>query len=345
MTKKKGIEAREQLGAMEATFDDEALKAKVVLIRPGVNKSETREWKPEALKRASEAHFWDGTKMFLDHQQTKGHLPSKVLNRSIKDMVSAIESTEVGPDGEIIGTVEFFNQEFYDFSKRAQKHMGPSVNLLFTGDVTKRRGRRFEVVESLEHSKSVDWVTDPGAGGAILEFIATEGEDDVEWSEVTADMIRENRPDLVEAFEAATPPPDPTPPVADDKEEKDYLTKDDLAAAMKEAREEWDREQTVRETAREKYTAKIATSKLPAKTQARLMSAFEGTYDEKAVDKVIQEAREELKDAGLGPKVHNLGMSGSEDVSGGTDTASVAPLHNQMSQWFGSKKENQEGAN
>lgn len=348
MTRK--LEAIELFEALEAEFSDDELRAKVTLIKSGTS-GNNREYPADVLKRASDRGFWNGTKMFLDHPAAAKGLPSKVLNRSVKDMVSAVESTEwvptTGKEGKVVADVLWFDERFYNFAKRAKDHMGTSVNLLFNGRVEKRQGERFEVVEELAHSKSVDWVAFPAAGGAIEEFIATEGEDDVEWDDVTLDMIKEHRPDLLQATESKEPEPKPEP----DPPDPGYITKDDLKVFLTQAHESWENESRQQAAARTQTNQRIVASKLPPKTQSRLMTAFEstGAYDEKAVDEAIESAREELRDAGVRPVVHGLGMSGSEDTGEKQDIRDVAPLHAAMEGAFMGKarkqSSNQEGAN
>lgn len=364
-TKRFRKNTRQIFEALEAEWDDDALRAKVRIIQSGVSHN-NRQWTASALKQAAESGFWDGTRMFLDHPKDKSRLPSKVLDRSVKDMVSAIESTVWVPtgngEGKVVGDVQFFDEKFYSFARRAQEHLGASVNLIFAGHAEQRQGKRFEVVESLEHSKSVDWVPFPGAGGAIEEFIGTEGVDDVDWDEVTVEMLKEHRPDLVEAFESAQkdeeePPKDPgrkSPRPPKPSVVPQYITKDEFTKMLGEARESWEEGMEKRSKATTQARERIVASKLPARTQTRLMSAFEAIdeYDEKAVDAAIQSARDELKEA-IGPRMRGLGMSGVEGdgENPAKDLVEAAPLHLAMESAFGNyerrnkKADSQEGAN
>lgn len=332
--------------ATEAVFDDDNLRAKVTIIRPGMSKNR-KNWTAEVLKKASESGFWNGSRMFIDHAKTGDRLPTR--RRSMREMVSAIEKTEVADDGRIVADVVFFDEDFYKWARRAKDHIGTSVDLLFAGKEVRERGQQpYYAVEELVTNNSVDWVLDPAAGGQIESFVtAQEGENDVEWNELTADMLQQHRPDLVQALEAkgTTPPPSggSTPPLT--AEDVAKLVKDNLKAA----REEWDQEQTNRDNVRKQYAAVIQGTKLPQRTQIRLMSAFEGvdTFDQARVDAAIKEAQEEFRDAGVRPQIRGAGPSDA-----GTTTQllrEVSPVHAAMEQTFkvpvASGKKSTEGGN
>lgn len=324
--------ARSTFQALEATFDDETLRARVTLIRPGMS-GNRKNWTAAALKKASESGFWNGARMFIDHVPQTGALPTKKKSRSLKDMVSAVESTEVAEDGRIVGTVQFFDEKFYSFAKRAKDYMGTSVDLLFKGELISPKGEQpYYAVEELVVNNSVDWVVDPAAGGKIDEFLtAHEGEDNVEWSEVTADMLRQHRPDLIPALEGSGNPP--APPVVG-------LTEDQVAAitkkAIHEARESWDSEHRTVATVNRQISEHVRAAKLPEKITNRLIATFDGatTFDQAAVDAALKEAREELEDAGIKPRINGAGNSQGSGGSSTQTLAQVAPVHAALESVF-----------
>jgi hypothetical protein len=297
--------------------------------------SENRKnWTAGALKKASEAGFWNGTRMFLDHAERVGSLPTRKKGRSMKDLVSGVESTTIGEDGRVIGTVQFFDENFYAFAKRAKDYMGTSVDLLFKGELVKPQGEQpYYAVEELIVNNSVDWVVNPAAGGKIDEFLAAhEGEDNVEWSEVTAEMIRQHRPDLVGALESKDSNTTSTPPVG--------VTADQLAvlvtSKLQEAREEWDQEHRTLAAVGRLVSERISAAKLPSKITNRLVASFDGTatYDADAIDAAIKQAREELEDAGVKPKIRGAGATSSGPESFKT-LRETAPTHAALERAFG----------
>lgn len=328
---------RDIFQATEAVFDDESLRATVTLIRPGMS-ANRKNWSPVALKKASESGFWNGTRMFLDHsqQQSGSSLPRK-KSRSIKDLVSGIESTAIGEDGRVVGTVKFFDKDFYTFAKEAKDFMGTSVDLLFAGKEVKTPGQEpYYAVEELVVNNSVDWVVFPAAGGQIEQFLtAHEGEDNVEWNEVTEAMLREHRPELVAALESKNGNPPPTPPVVGVSEDK---VAEIVAKAVTEAQESWDKDRRDHQAVTRSITERVGAAKLPSKTASRLIASFDGAdkYDETAVDAAIKQAREELEDAGIKPHIRGLGPS---DSTGGDSKpqklTEVAPIHAALESVFG----------
>lgn len=335
--------------ATEAVFDDDSLRAKVTIIRPGMSKNR-KNWTAEVLKKASESGFWNGSRMFIDHAQKTGtsSVPSK-RRRGMRDMVSAIEKTEIAEDGRVVADVIFFDEDFYKWARRAKDHIGTSVDLLFAGKEVRERGQQpYYAVEELVTNNSVDWVLDPAAGGQIESFVtAQEGEDDVEWNEVTADMLRQHRPDLVQALEGsgATPPPSggSTPLTAE-------AVAEIVKTNLKEAREQWDQEHEAQEAVRKQYSAAIQATKLPTRTQNRLIAAFESesSFDQAKVDAAIKEAQEEFQEAGVRPQIRGGGPSNTGETST-QPLREVSPIHAAMEQAFkvpvASGKKSTEGGN
>lgn len=309
---------RDIFQALEAEFDDENLRARVTLIRPGMS-GNRKLWTKEALKKASDSGFWNGSRMFIDHAQEQSNstrVPTK-KRRSMRDLVSGVESTAIADDGRVVGTVKFFDREFYDKAKLAKDFMGVSVDLLFEGREVREQGQQpYYAVENLVVNNSVDWVAFPAAGGGIDEFLtAREGENDVEWSDITPEMLRQHRPDLLPATEGVSGNPTP-PPVSTG------LNKDDVQKLLQEAREEWDKDRQTQASVRRQTESHIRAAKLPEKITARLIASFDGatSFDQEAVDNSIKQAREELEDAGVKPRV-NAGVS-----TGGTDAPKPVPL-------------------
>jgi hypothetical protein len=163
-------------------------RARIVIVRPGES-ANRRVYPSDTIAEAVRTGFWNDSKMFIDHGDIK--MPT---HRSIKDLVGVIESTDVGPAGEAVGEVRFVRPEFAQFAMEAKDAIGVSIVHQFQGQRFKGTdGHYHERVDRFLTNYSVDWVAYPAAGGAISEFIReSEDEDDVEWEQLTPEMLKEH---------------------------------------------------------------------------------------------------------------------------------------------------------
>ncbi len=321
--------AQEILPALEAAWsndDSGAPTAEIVIVRPGES-SNNRFYSKEAIQRAVEAGFWNGSKMFLDHGDAK--MPMK---RSITALVSGITETHLGTEGEARGYVRFFNRDFAKFAQEAKDHIGVSI-------VHEFRGRRFrgtdgkvhEQVDDFVKNHSVDWVAFPAAGGGITQFLpAQESEADVDWDKVTPELLREHAAAVVEQIETAAreaveaseggqPPTLPTPkPTEPTPPTPSGLTVEDVRAIAQEAaenaRREFEEERAKEADVRQKVGTLVGKSGLPDKTRARIAASFDGSTEfvEATVQEAIEDAKAEIAEIkGAGPRVYGLGASGN----------------------------------
>lgn len=330
------LEARESiLDAQEAVFNDEALTAEVTLVRPGLSQN-NRNWKPAALKKAVESGFWNGTRMFMDHQDPK----KPPFKRPFSDLMSGVESARLADDGRVVGLVQFFDEKFYNFAKRAKNYMGVSLDVRFNGSkVRQPNGRIQEEVDELVQNNSVDWVVYPAAGGAIDRFLsAQESEDDVKWDDITPEMIQEHAPELFARIQESKQEPvddknKKTPPASGNGDASKSPT--DLKAfvdeRIQEARESWEEESRIKATAKRQIEAKVGEAALPDKAKKQIIASFDGAaeYDESRVQESIDSMKDLLKDAG-GPNVRGMGHSNSDggnlsDEEKKTAIATAAP--------------------
>jgi cation transport regulator ChaB len=314
--------------ATEAEFDDDSLSALVTLVRPGVSKNR-KNWKPEALRLAVESGIFNGSKMFVSHSPNP-------QNRTLHELMSAVESTTLGDDGRVIGRVNFIDEAFYSKAKRAKEHFGTSIDVLFRGMKVKGRdGNAQWDADEIVKVNSVDWVPFPAAGGGIDRFLnAQESEEDVDWEALTLDDIQKNRPDLIPAAkeeaqgDGGAPP---TPPVGTLTPDQ---IRDEVRRAVEAERTSWEGEASKRSSVRRQIEEKISAAALPQRTRTRLVHALEGgtEFDEAKVTAAIAEAQEELKEAGFKPRMKGMGTSeaGDSKLEGEAAQEAVreaAPVH------------------
>jgi hypothetical protein len=309
-------------------FDDQKMEAEVTIVKPGISENRINH-KPAAIAKAVEEGIWDGSRMFIDHGEP-GNMERMPWRRSIRDLVSRMQETWVGSIGEAKGRVKFLNKEFYEFAKEAKDAIGLSMATWYEGRPARENGQRVYEVERYTKNRSIDWVAFPAAGGAIDKFLPAQEGMEVDWDELTADMLLEHRPDLIPtaATESAgnepgdgnkTKPAEGSAPVA-------TITEVDvqrmLGAALEEAKSEWksefEQEQTEKDTARAQVADFVKDAGLPEPSEKAIIRQFSGVkaFVEEDVQTAIDEKFTELEAAGFrkGPRVSNGGRSETPEV-------------------------------
>jgi hypothetical protein len=174
--------------------------ATVTIITPGFNASAQRYYPAETLARACKV--FEGVKMYADHPTS---LEDKERpERSIKDWVATLKNVRVDAHGALAG--EALVVEPWMEAKLATlrdkgmlKEMGISINAVGTATRGEIRGVQTTIIERIVRVRSVDFVTEPGAGGEVQIFEASPADTDLDL--VGLETIRERRPDLVKAIE------------------------------------------------------------------------------------------------------------------------------------------------
>jgi hypothetical protein len=294
--------------AVEADFStDEStgeLRSTNVIIRAGRSKN-NREYRESALRTAGAKGLFNGIRMFVDHR--RGSLPTQ---RSVNEMVAGIEKSWYDESKKaLMGDVVYFDSAFHDKVKRAQGFLGNSISALVRGTRVKdSTGTFYEDIAEIVRPKSVDWVIFPAAGGGVESF-ATEGEDQVDFENLTLEELEAGAPQLVESIKikyATTPPADPP------KDEPEMVSMEAVEALVEKKLGERLQSIEAVEAEQSKIREHIGKAALPERTRARLMVQFQTatTFDAAKVDEAITDAREELKAAGAGPQITGQGPSG-----------------------------------
>lgn len=311
---------------------DGHMMASVRILKAGTSKNR-RNYPPTLVKEAVDKKIFDNIQMFINHDR-KSPEPQ---GRGLQEMVSAIESTSWNDtDKAMDARVEFFDRNFFDYAQRAKNYMGVSINALVKGNRRVVQGQTFEDVTQWVQPRSVDWVTTPAAGGAILAFEDEEENNVIDWTKITAAELKANAAEVYEAIQAEvkTQEPDPEPPAGD------KLTAAQVATIVQEAIEK-ERKENSAKTERQ-TTARLAIqdafekSGLPIPTRTRVMASFEGVeqFDEKVISAAIESAKEELKAVGAGPVITGMGPSGGGDDKAEAKSFSV---HESVKAQFGFK--------
>jgi cation transport regulator len=181
----------------EAQVDSTKGIATITVIRPGFNATKDRYYPKEVLAR--DFGIFEGVKMYADHPTAEEDRARP--ERSIKDWVATLKNVRVAKDGSVIGEaliVEPWLQAKLAAlrDKKMLSEMGVSINSVGTASKGVIDGQKTEVIERLVRARSVDFVTEPGAGGMVTMYEAGVPEYDADV--IGLDALRERRPDLVE---------------------------------------------------------------------------------------------------------------------------------------------------
>lgn len=160
--------AGEYLPISEAKMADGKMRVRV--IAPGQGSSGF--YPQEVLRRDGPKVFVKGTKMYADHPtESEGKARPE---RSIRDIVGTLTEDatyeESGPAGPGLYADINVMPEWRDRVEALAPHIGVSIRTRGSARMDVVEGKRCKVIESLERTPftSVDFVTEPGAGGRIL---------------------------------------------------------------------------------------------------------------------------------------------------------------------------------
>jgi len=184
----------------EATFDKG--QAAVTIIKAGFNADKSRYYPADMLRR--DYRVFEGQKMYADHptEEEDKALPE----RSIKNTgwVAVLKDVTCDENGTVTGVAEIIEPWLMSKlatlrDKKLLSEMGISINALGNASKATVEGNATLVIEEFTGCRSVDFVTEPGAGGSVT-FYESDRNRDVDLVELSA--LKEKRPDLIKTIEA-----------------------------------------------------------------------------------------------------------------------------------------------
>jgi len=267
--------------------------ARIKVIAPGVGK--TGYYSEEVLKRDGPQVFARGLQSFWDHPTVTEE--DERPERSLRDLAGVLVSDAAWQEGPAGPGLYADMQVFEPFRASIEElapHIGMSIRGLGKASSGEVDGQTMPVIEEIVSAKSVDVVTQPGAGGQVVQLFESarkRANNETEVNNVTEQEAKE----LMDENEAL----------------KAELAKVNEAALMAEARE---------------FVANAMPKDLPELTQARLRDMLntkpviaEGKLDVEAYRGVIEAAikaeREYL--AAVSESGRIVGMGGKPPVDGG----------------------------
>ncbi len=311
----------EYLSLVEAKIGTKG-NAQVVVIKPGMNSSGQRFYPPETLAR--DFKVFEGVKMYADHPSEADE--KNRPERSVKDWVATLKNVHIGNDGAVLGeavVVEPWMQERLATlrDKGLLADMGISINAIGTATKSKVNGADTNVIEKIVRARSVDFVTEAGAGGGI-ELYEANREDDIDL--VSLESLKERRPDLIKLVETAVK-------AAQIQEVKHMAEVEALAAEktatietltkerdeLKTKITEAEKAQKIAETKAAVETA-VSKSDLPEPAKARIVVRFANATEVTGMEEAIKAERDYIAAITEAGKVKGMGGK-VEDPKAGRD--------------------------
>jgi hypothetical protein len=295
-------------------------KGQVRIIKPGFNESKSRYYDRAVLAR--DYKVFEGNKMYADHP-TEDEERARP-ERSIKDWVAVLEHVKVNSDGSLSGDFDvvesWFEAKLSKLRDAGQlDKIGVSINAVGSASRQKIEGIETDFVERLVVSRSVDFVTEPGAGGRIELYEANDPKLDVDLVDVAS--LRERRPDIVKEIEDA---------VRNEviKEAKHKVELEQENKQLKESVDTLTRENgtlKAEKAATEKAKAKAAAqakikeavdkAELPEAAKARLLETFKDAETDAGVAEAIQAERAYISTLAEAGHVKGMGNTAPDEAA------------------------------
>ena len=183
----------------EATLDSKGI-ARIVVIAPGFGNPVDNHYYPaETLSR--DYSVFEGAKMYADHQTDKEEeeRPEGSIRQWVASLKNVTYKEGVGIVGDAVIIEPWLQQKLAVLrDKKLLSEMGISIRAAGVGTKDKIDGKEANVVDRITQVRSVDFVTEAGAGGGVLLY-ETEREFDIDV--ISLGVLRERRPDLVKTIE------------------------------------------------------------------------------------------------------------------------------------------------
>ncbi|MCJ7829322.1 MAG: ChaB family protein [Dehalococcoidia bacterium] len=260
--------------------------AKITVIQAGFNTSKDRYYPLDTLCR--DYSVFEGLKMYADHPSESDEINRP--ERSIRDWVATLKNVHMDKD-KVVGEaqiVEPWMQEKLATlrDKGLLPEMGVSINAVGAASEATIEGTKTNYIERIARGRSVDFVTEAGAGGLVQMY---EAEKDVDIDFVSLITFKERRPDLVKEIETS---------VRNSlmKEVKKQMETEEEIKELKEANATLTQENTNLKT--EKETAEKA--KLLAETKATVEAAVaKAVLPEPAKTRILERFKDAVSTDGL----------------------------------------------
>ncbi|MBT9164017.1 MAG: putative cation transport regulator ChaB [candidate division WS2 bacterium] len=287
--------------------------AEVVILKPGFNTSKERYYPPEVIVR--DFGVFEGVKMYADHPTTEED--KNRPERSIKDWVANLKNVRVNKEGQAVGDaiiIEPWMQEKLATlrDKGLLSEMGVSINAVGQASKQTIEGVKTNFIEKIVRARSIDFVTEAGAGG-LVQMYESSPEYDVDI--VSLETLKERRPDIIKIIEAEAK----AEALQEVKkkmelEEKIKLLEEQIATltverdALKSQITEAEKAKAIAET-KVKLDEALVKSELPEPAKVRILESFKEAQSVEGLEEAIKIEKEYIASLTEAGKVKHMGGS------------------------------------
>lgn len=297
---------------------------RVEFISHGTTRDGRRYYPKQVLETAAKAGIFDGAKMYLNHSDPSSD--AKRGHRDLRDWGATIKAGTVEVvEGNVRAVCHAHLQEARAIldDPVAKQSVGLSHDSYVKMSKKRIDGKDMQVIESIESCNSVDFVPTGNANGRVLEAASAEGvEADMDLTSLTAEQLKEARPDLYEQLTKPVTEPkqneaEPPVKVAEGADVAAEFAKRD--AEISQLRESL----MVRDTAAIVAGIVAEAEGLSDIGKQRVKEQFAGIVIPateiaakvaEAIEKEKAYALQVLREAGVVPKVTGLGTSGGDPI-------------------------------
>jgi hypothetical protein len=183
-----------------AVFNDATREVWITPIRPGWgNPRDGFYYTEEALKAAVNDGIFNGRKMYANHPRRSDE--KELPERDVRDWVATVKETVWDNQRrQPRSRLRVYDKGAYERFKDAPDEIAFSIlggGVARPGKVGNREAR---IVEALKKIRSIDWVTEAGAGGAIDFAESAHEEFEMDLNNLTAEQLRDGNPALYAAL-------------------------------------------------------------------------------------------------------------------------------------------------
>jgi hypothetical protein len=285
----------------------------VRIIKPGFNTSKSRNYTKSAVKDI--VALFEGAKQYANHA-TKSEEKERP-ERDIRDWVATLKNIHITKEGAAAGEAHIHAGWFKEMVKGLSEagtlnKLGVSINSIGKGSRQKVDGTETFVVESLvDHPfKSVDFVTEAGAGGQVGIKESTEV---VDAYLIDAVKLKETRPDLVTELETEFKDKNKSEVNKIMEAEQEIKTLKESVETLTKEKAELQVKITEAEKGKAKIEAQakineaVSKSALPDAAKAKLLEVHKEDTDATRIDGDIKAESDYLAKLAESGKVKNLG--------------------------------------
>lgn len=295
--------------------------AEVTVIKPGFNSSRERYYPADMLRR--DYPVFEGAKMFADHP-TDSEDESKPERTVGHEWVGVLKNVRASQEGDVLGEAHIIEPWFQ--SKLAALRDANSLNtlgvsILAVGRTAPQKveieGIKTHVIESIVSRRSVDFVTEPGAGGHVMLYEGTSTEHDIDLIEV--EQLRAQRPDLVDIIVQETTHTilkerstmeELEKQIAELKEQLERATADKAELEQKIAEADSAQKKTVVDA---KVSTALNESKLPDVAKERIRKQFKDAVSDDGLVEAIESERLYVASIAEAGKPRDMGHTQNDD--------------------------------